>query len=280
MHALRSGCAPNASAARSGSPSIWFRKFRQRTVRPTSRPPAELLDGIENRLLLDPLFRGAYPDDVRRFYAPVSDFGFVQDGDLAAINRPIDFLGVNFYEQHLTRADPSEPERKTLFSYPGERRTAMNVGVNPEGLLDVLTRVRRDYADLPIYITENGMACFDYLDPSGRVRDHERIDFLAGHFAAVREAIARGVDVRGYVVWSMLDTFEWQAWLLPQLRPDPYRLRDATANLQGQRLLVCRGDRGERQEHRGARQCRDFEVRLILISRSGELRNQNDTRNQ
>jgi beta-glucosidase len=182
---------------------------------PATDSPADLaaarrLDGTENRLLLDPLFRGAYPDDVRRFYAPVTGFGFVHDGDLAAISRPIDFLGVNFYEQHLTRADPSDPERKVLFGYPGERRTAMNVGCNPEGLLDVLTRVRRDYTELPIYITENGMACFDYLDPSGRVRDQERIEFLAGHFAAVREAIARGVDVRGYIVWSMIDTFEWQ----------------------------------------------------------------------
>ncbi|MDW6025428.1 GH1 family beta-glucosidase [Mesorhizobium sp. BAC0120] len=183
---------------------------------PATNSPADIAatrrqDGLENRLLLDPLFRGSYPDDVLRFYEPVTDFGFVRDGDLAAISRPIDFLGVNFYEQHLTRADPTDPERKALFTYPGERRTAMNVGFNPEGLLDVLTRVRREYTDLPLLITENGVACFDYVDPSGRIRDQERIEFLGGHIAAIREAIARGVDVRGYIAWSMIDTFEWQA---------------------------------------------------------------------
>lgn len=181
------------------------------TDAPADVAAARRQDGMENRLLLDPLFRGAYPDDIRRFLEPVTDFGFVQEGDLAAINRPPDFLGVNYYEQHVTRADPADPERSALFTYPGERRTAMNVGINPEGLLDVLTRVKRDYADLPIFITENGIACFDYVDPSGRIRDQERIEFLEGHLAAVRDAIARGVDVRGYIAWSMIDTFEWQA---------------------------------------------------------------------
>lgn len=181
------------------------------TDAPADVAAARRQDGMENRLLLDPLFRGAYPDDIRRFLEPVSDFSFVKDGDLAAITRPPDFLGVNFYEQHLTRADPADPERGALFTYPGEARTAMNVGINPEGLLDVLVRFKRDYADLPIVITENGIACFDYVDPSGRIRDRERIEFLDGHLAAVREAITRGVDVRGYVAWSMIDTFEWQA---------------------------------------------------------------------
>lgn len=167
-------------------------------------------DGIENRIFLDPLFKGSYPEDMLDFWKPVTDFGFVQPGDLEAIHRPLDFLGVNFYERHVTRADPADPARKALFDYPGSRRTAMNVGFNPEGLLDVLTRVKRDYADLPTFVTETGAALFDYIDPTGRVRDRERIDFWDSHISAVREAIARGVDMRGFIAWSFLDAFEWQ----------------------------------------------------------------------
>lgn len=180
------------------------------TGHPADIAAARRQDGMENRILLDPLFRASYPQDVVKFYEPVTDFGFVRDGDLEAIARPIDFLGVNFYEQHVTRADPADPERKVLIDYPGTRRTAMNVGFNPEGLLEVLERVKREYRDLPIYITENGAATHDYVDPTGRVRDTERIDYWDAHFGAVREAIVRGVDIRGFVAWSFLDAFEWQ----------------------------------------------------------------------
>ena len=178
--------------------------------RPEDIAAARRQDGMENRVFLDPLFRGAYPPDMVEHWAPVTAFSFVHGGDLEAIRRPIDFLGVNFYEQHITRADPADPTRKVLVDVPGTRRTAMNIGFNPEGLLDVLARVKRDYADLPLIVTENGHAGFDYVDPTGRVRDSERIDFWQGHFEAARLALAQGVDVRGFVCWSLLDAFEWQ----------------------------------------------------------------------
>lgn len=178
--------------------------------RPQDIAATRRMDGIENRLFLDPLFRGSYPEDIVRHYAPVSDFGFVRPGDLEAIQRPLDFLGVNFYQQHITRADPADPERRTISEIPGHRRTAMNIGFNPEGLRDLLLRVKADYTDVPIIITENGMAMSDYVDPDGRIRDSERIQFWDEHLSAVAEAIAAGVDVRGFVAWSFLDNYEWQ----------------------------------------------------------------------
>lgn len=178
--------------------------------RPQDIAATRRMDGIENRLFLDPLFRGSYPEDIVRHYVPVSDFGFVRPGDLEAIQRPLDFLGVNFYQQHITRADPADPERRTISEIPGHRRTAMNIGFNPEGLRDLLLRVKADYTDVPIIITENGMAMSDYVDPDGRIRDSERIQFWDEHLSAVAEAIAAGVDVRGFVAWSFLDNYEWQ----------------------------------------------------------------------
>ena len=182
---------------------------------PASDDPLDIaatrrLDGTENRLYLDPLFHGRYPQDVLDDHRDISDFSFVQDGDLAVIATPMDFLGVNFYERHITRADPNDPQRGALFDYPGEARTAVGVGMNPEGLLDVLERLPREYTALPLYITENGMAGDDHADPEGRVRDEARVAFFDGHLRAVQDALARNVDVRGYFAWSFMDNFEWQ----------------------------------------------------------------------
>ena len=85
----------------------------------------------------------------------------------------------------------------------------MEWAVDATGLYDVLARIGREYPDLPLLIAENGAAYDDYLDPTGRIRDNERIDYLRSHLAEVRRAIADGIDVRGYFVWSLLDNFEW-----------------------------------------------------------------------
>jgi beta-glucosidase len=81
--------------------------------------------------------------------------------------------------------------------------------VQPEGLTELLVGIREDYGEVPIYVTENGAAFYDYSDPEGGVDDEERVRFLEAHFAAAQKAIERGVDLRGYFVWSLLDNFEW-----------------------------------------------------------------------
>ncbi len=88
-------------------------------------------------------------------------------------------------------------------------RTAMGWTIEPEGLTETLVRIRDGYADLPIYVTENGASFHDYVDPEGGVDDEERVSLLDVHFRAAGEAIERGVDLRGYFVWSLLDNFEW-----------------------------------------------------------------------
>ena len=81
--------------------------------------------------------------------------------------------------------------------------------VEPEGLKEILVRIKENYADLPIYVTENGRAVNDYIDPEGDVDDEERVSYLDAHFRAAHEAMEQGVDLRGYMVWSFLDNFEW-----------------------------------------------------------------------
>jgi beta-glucosidase len=186
--------------------------------RDADREAARRADGQANRLYLDPLFWGEYPEDVFSYYRDRgADLSFVRDGDMEKIGAPIDFLGVNYYFRHMIRDAPEETPSQAPFSdlqarpivpHAGEK-TAMGWPVEPEGLEEILVRVREEYAEIPLYVTENGRAVNDYVDPEGGVDDEERVSYLDGHFRAARRAMERGADLRGYMVWSLLDNFEW-----------------------------------------------------------------------
>jgi beta-glucosidase len=191
-------------------------------VRPASEDDAEAarrVDGNANRLYLDPLFRGSYPEDMLDRYARESDFSFVRDGDLETISAPVDFLGVNYYMRHTVVDGRKESELATGIRFldldastvlpPGVETTAMGWPVEPNGLTELLVRLHEEYTQGPIYITENGRAVYDYVDPEGDVDDEERVAFLDAHFRAAHAAMEQGVDLRGYMVWSFLDNFEW-----------------------------------------------------------------------
>jgi beta-glucosidase len=167
------------------------------------------IDGLQNRWFLDPVLKGGYPADVRRDLAGTTDFGFERAGDAETIAAPIDFLGANYYTRYLVRASHYPGSAAVEFVDPGLPRTAMGWTVDHTGLEDVLRRVTRDYGDIPIVITENG-ACFDdTVDAGGDVDDAERRDFIAAHMFACQNALAAGVPLQGYFVWSLLDNFEW-----------------------------------------------------------------------
>jgi len=181
------------------------------------REAARRVDGQAVRLYLDPLFLGEYPEDLISFYRERGAEPPVRDGDLKKISQPLDFLGVNYYFRHHIRDAPNETPSQVPFSDLAARpilphaaeKTAMGWPVEPEGLTEILVRIKEDYADVPIYITENGRAVHDYIDPEGDVDDEERVSYLDAHFRAAHEAIEAGVDLRGYMVWSLLDNFEW-----------------------------------------------------------------------
>jgi beta-glucosidase len=191
-------------------------------VRPASADEADVdaarrIDGLANRLFLDPLLRGRYPADVLADVDGVAGREHIHDGDQECIAEPLDFLGINYYSRHLVRHRPdaangSAPwpgSRDVEFVVGGLPRTAMGWEIEPEGLYDVLTRVSREYAPPPLYVTENGAAFADVPDADGVVADADRIAFLDGHLRAAQRAIADGVDLRGYFAWSLMDNFEW-----------------------------------------------------------------------
>ncbi|GHF41198.1 beta-glucosidase [Amycolatopsis bartoniae] len=184
-----------------------------RPVTPEDADAARRVDGCQNRWFLDPLLAGRYPEDMIEWYG----FADAEPGDLESIAAPLDFLGVNYYTRTWVASgdrDVPHPVHPSLDAHqvlPEKLpRTLMGWTIEPDGLRELLVRLRTDYPGLPpVLITENGAAFDDYVDPEGGVDDEERIAFLAGHLSALADAIDAGVDVRGYFCWSLLDNFEW-----------------------------------------------------------------------
>ncbi|MGZ8716132.1 MAG: GH1 family beta-glucosidase [Gaiellaceae bacterium] len=173
---------------------------------PDDLAAAREVDGHENRWFLDPVFRGAYPEDMLERFAATPPP--VRDGDLKAISVPIDFLGVNSYFRRLVRAGENG-EGPQMVHVPAAQYTDTGWEVYPEGLHKLLVRVANDYQPSVIYITESGAAFGDVRGHDGRIHDLERQAYIASHIDAVGRAVEEGVPVCGYFVWSLLDNFEW-----------------------------------------------------------------------
>ncbi|HET8643479.1 MAG TPA: GH1 family beta-glucosidase [Pseudonocardiaceae bacterium] len=190
---------------------------------------ARRIDGLQNRLFLDPLMYGRYPTDLIADVGAITDFGHVHDQDLAVIGVRPDLLGINYYSPFtvsgradtLQRLAPSSPvvgaspwvgSEHVRFLGTGRPVTSMGWEIEPPGLRQVLERLRRDYPQVPLYVTENGAAFDDvYAGENGTVRDPQRVAYLDAHLRACHDAITAGVPLRGYFAWSLLDNFEW-AW--------------------------------------------------------------------
>ncbi|GAB3615843.1 GH1 family beta-glucosidase [Okibacterium endophyticum] len=197
---------------------------------PVDVEAARRFDVLQNRVFLDPIVRGAYPEDALDDLAPFGLREVIMPGDLEIIGAPIDFLGVNHYHDDVisghridqagdghsgaTDRELSSPwigSEHITFPSRGLPRTAMNWEINPAGLTTLLIRLGREYEGLPpLYVTENG-AAFDDDDRlnDSRVHDTERAAFIQAHVTAIADAVGQGADVRGYFVWSLLDNFEW-----------------------------------------------------------------------
>jgi beta-glucosidase len=167
-------------------------------------------DLLHNRLYTDPLLLGAYPELSPYGIGP-EGLDCIRDGDLAVIAAPLDALGVNYYHPTRLSALAGSPLPFQMEPIPGYPVTGFGWPVIPAGLRDLLLLLRERYGDAlpPVHITENGCSLPDEVDARGRVADGARISYLDGHLRAVHEAIAAGVDVRGYFVWTLMDNFEW-----------------------------------------------------------------------
>ncbi|MEV6580060.1 GH1 family beta-glucosidase [Streptomyces sp. NPDC051582] len=214
VQALRAAGARQIGIAASHSP------VRAASDSAQDRGAAELYDLLTNRLFADPILTGAYPDEglASMLPGPVAE-------DLKAISAPLDWYGINYYNPMLVAAPQPASAASEFggieipadlpFSFrpiEGCEHTDFGWPVVPDGLRELLVSLRERHGDRlpPLYITENGCSYGDGPDPvTGRIADARRIAYHAGHLDALHRAMAQGVDVRGYFIWSILDNFEW-----------------------------------------------------------------------
>jgi len=182
------------------------------------RDAARHADGAFNRWFLDPVSGRRYPADIVHDYQqagawPVDSPDWVHPGDMARIAVATDFLGVNYYTRRIVRST-SVPEdanaRRTVAAPPTSELTTMGWEVYPEGLYGLLCRIHFEYGPQKIYVTENGSAFPDTVDPDGSVHDPRRVAYLRDHLDACARAMRAGVPLAGYFAWSLLDNFEWE----------------------------------------------------------------------
>src|SRR5262249_52378776 len=157
-------------------------------------------DGMWHRWFLDPIFHGTYPEEVAQ--ALEMPPALVRMGELETINNPVDFLGLNYYSRVRVRAGEDGAMDPRVVP-PSGALTTMGNEVYPQGLTTVLKRLHEDYQPQRIYISENGAAYPDRVDERGEVHDPERLRYLREHLLAARTAIAEGVPLEGYFVWSL-----------------------------------------------------------------------------
>ena len=166
-------------------------------------------DAYMNRQYLDPALKGSYPPELKEIFGEA--WPEIAPADLTDIAQPVDFIGINYYTRNVVANDPASwPLKASMVVQAGKTYTETGWEVHPPALTDLLLWFKQRYGDIPLYITENGSAFYDppRAGPHG-VNDPLRCDYLERHVAAIGDAIAAGVDVRGYMAWSLLDNLEW-----------------------------------------------------------------------
>ncbi|MCH7231842.1 GH1 family beta-glucosidase [Glycomyces sp. L485] len=193
---------------------------------PVDVDAARRIDGVQNRWFTDAALKGAYPEDIVDDFTAVTDFSFVEVGDMEVINAPLDCLSVNYYSQYTvtgreggavsasaapTGAGSPWPANEHVgFMTTGLPQTDMGWEIAPEGLSETLRRLHANYPDVTLAVTENGAAFPDKL-VEDQVADSERLDYVREHLGACADAVEAGVPLIGYFAWSLADNFEW-AW--------------------------------------------------------------------
>ncbi|MGV6840193.1 MAG: GH1 family beta-glucosidase [Planktomarina sp.] len=173
---------------------------------PQTQKAADLYDAYYNRFFMDGVFKGTYPEQLLQGLGPHLPRGWEKDMDM--IHRPVDWCGINYYTRSIIQPDTGPWPSHHQIEGPLPK-TQMGWEIYPDGLYDFLKRTQAEYThDLPIYVTENGMANADVIS-KGAVKDTARIEYIQAHLRAVQKAQSEGVPVQGYFVWSLLDNYEW-----------------------------------------------------------------------
>lgn len=160
-----------------------------------------------NKLFLDPVLLGQYPDELKQMFGDPQSW---PDQELDVQRAKIDFLGVNYYSRNVVRHAETMPTMAEEVIDPDRPRSDMGWEIYAAGLTEILCWIKQTYGEFPIYVTENGIALDDPPPTGGIVQDDQRVSYLRQHISAAADAMEQGVDLRGYFVWSLMDNFEWR----------------------------------------------------------------------
>ena len=179
--------------------------FRDTTA---DRRAADAFDVLANRICLDPILRGEYPSGLWRRFWPFRPE--IRDGDLHGIAEPIDFLGVNYYTRHLVSSHRWIPIMGARMRKPKMGEFSPMWEIYPPGIGELVERIWNEYRPPMILVTENGVPVHDAPGADGAVDDPDRISYLDRHLRVLHASLRKGIPVKGYFVWSILDNFEWE----------------------------------------------------------------------
>lgn len=169
---------------------------------------AKMADEFRNGCFSNPILKGIYPKELLKKFQDNWDVPVIENGDMETISTPIDFLGINYYFRHLVETDENDIFGFKIIKPKKAEYDAMGWEIYHQGLYDLLLRFKKDYGNIPLYITEGGSAFDDRLEKS-RVHDEKRINYLREDIKKAYEALKKGVNLKGYYVWSFMDNFEW-----------------------------------------------------------------------
>ncbi|MDC3081706.1 family 1 glycosylhydrolase, partial [Paracoccaceae bacterium] len=168
---------------------------------------AQLYEEIHNSWFSGAVFNSKYPEKILHIlheYMPNE-----YEEDLKIIGTPLDWLGINYYTRNLIKFDGMDKTFQLTDVDGPLEKTDMNWEVYPEGLTKIIENEVEQYSiDIPIHITENGMANKDFYI-GGKVDDQKRIDYYFLHLQEVKTLIEKGFNIKSYFAWSLLDNFEW-----------------------------------------------------------------------
>ena len=169
----------------------------------------KMADGYTNRWFLDALFRKQYPADMLALFAArcATDFDFIQQGDSECIGEPMDFLGINHYSSTTVSYVSAAPNLYAP-AVTEKKKNAIGWDLDPDAFYELLVRLRKEYTDIPVFITENGFASED-ASAEEAVHDPDRISYLEQYLHTVEKMKEQGLGIYGYFVWSLMDNFEW-----------------------------------------------------------------------
>jgi beta-glucosidase len=184
---------------------------RPATSSAADKKAAEIARAFSTEIFMFPCLGKGYPETVTKEF---NCFVPVKEGDMETIAQPIDFIGVNYYFENPVAAD-----EKAQYKYSDrpswQNTTDMNWPIVPGGLerqllwIAEISQSAFGKSEIPVYITENGCACNDEVENDGRVHDRERIEYLKQHFSVISDLVKKGLPIKGYYMWSLLDNFEW-----------------------------------------------------------------------